>query len=220
MAISKLNYNSLNVTPSANAAIGFDSGADDLETGAAGGSMKFIKKLTASSSATLSFVDGSSSVVLDNTYKEYMFIFNNIHPETNDAHLTFNMSVDTGSNYNVTKTTTYFRAYLSEDNNFQSFAYDTGYDLAQGTGFQRISGSIGNGNDENFGGVLRLFNPSSTTFVKHFISESNTQRNSIEWSWNGYMAGYGNTTSAVDAVQFKMDSGDIDAGTITLYGIS
>ncbi len=183
------------------------------------GSMVFIKKLTASSSGTLSFVNGSSDVVLDSTYKEYVFTFKNIHPATNDARLSFNMSVDTGSNYNVTKTTTYFRAYLSEDNNFQSFAYDTGYDLAQSTDFQRISGSIGNGNDENFSGILRLFNPASTTFVKHFISESNTQRNSIEWSWNGFMAGYGNTTSAVDAVQFKMDSGNIDAGDICLYGI-
>ena len=79
MAISKLNYNSLNVTPSANAAIGFGSGADDLETGSGGGDMIFIKKLTASSSSTLSFVDGTSDVVLDSTYKEYVFIFNNIH---------------------------------------------------------------------------------------------------------------------------------------------
>nr|BAR39611.1 hypothetical protein [uncultured Mediterranean phage uvMED] len=184
------------------------------------GSMTFIKKLTASSSATLSFVDGTDGVVLDDTYKEYLFTFNNIHPATNDAHLTFNMSVDTGSNYNVTKTTTYFRAYLSEDNNFQSFGYDTGYDLAQSTSFQRISGSIGSGNDENFGGTLTLFNPSSTTFVKHFISQGNTQRNAIEWSWNSFMAGYGNTTSSVNAIRFQMDSGNIDAGDICLYGIA
>ena len=184
------------------------------------GSMVFIKKLTASSSATLSFVDGTDGVVLDNTYKEYLFTFNNIHPSTNDAILTFNMSVDSGSNYNVTKTSTYFRAYLSEDNNFQSFGYDTGYDLAQSTSFQRVSGSIGAGNDENFGGTLKLFNPSSTTFVKHFISQGATQRNAIQWIWNSYMAGYGNTTSSIDAVQFKMDSGNIDAGDICLYGIA
>ena len=100
MALSKLNFNSLNLTPVAGKGIGFDSGADDLEASFSGGAMTFIKKLTASSSSTLSFVDGSSDVVLDNTYKEYIFIFKDIHPETDGAELTFNMSVDSGSNYN------------------------------------------------------------------------------------------------------------------------
>ena len=134
MAISKLNFNSLNVTPSASSAIGFDSGADDLETGAGGGSMNFIKKLTASSSSTLSFVDGASSVVLDSTYKEYMFIFNNIHPATNNADLMINFSIDSGSNYNVTKTSTHFRALHNEGGTESGLAYDSGSDMAQGTG--------------------------------------------------------------------------------------
>ena len=219
MAISKLNYNSLNVTPSANSAIGFDSGADDLETGAAGGSMNFIKKLTASSSATLSFVHGSSDVVLDNTYKEYLFIFKNIHPATDGAHLTFNGSIDAGSNYNVTKTTTWFFGYHNEGGTAAALSYSTGNDLAQSTAFQILASDIGNGNDEDGCGTLQLFNPSSTTFVKNFISRCHSY-NSNDYANDMYIAGYFNNTNDVDAVQFKMSSGNIDAGTITLYGIS
>ena len=219
MAISKLNYNSLNVTPSANAAIGFDSGADDLETGAAGGSMNFIKKLTASSSSTLSFVHGSSNVVLDSTYKEYMFIFKNIHPATNVAHFTFNGSIDAGSNYNVTKTTTWFFSYHNEGGSAQGISYSTSNDLAQSTDFQILASDIGNGNDEDGCGTLHLFNPSSTTFVKNFISRSHSY-NSNDYANDMYIAGYFNNTNDIDAVQFKMNSGNIDAGTVTLYGIN
>jgi len=218
MAISKLNFNSINVTPSANAAIGFDSGADDIETGAGGGSMNFIKKLTASSSSTLSFVDGASSVVLDSTYKEYMFIFNNIHPATNNANFTFNMSIDSGSNYNIDKTTTFFYAYHDEGGSSTALQYRTDYDIT-GTGFAILSAEVGNANDECSSGYLHLFNPSSTTFVKHFISRASHYQGS-DYMIDNNTAGYGNTTSAVDAVQFKMSSGNIDAGTITLYGIS
>ena len=183
------------------------------------GSMTFIKKLTASSSATLSFVDGSSDVVLDNTYKEYLFTFKNIHPATDQAQFSFNMSIDSGSNYNVTKTTTYFRGFHTEDDGTTSLAYQDGDDLAQSTGFQFLTGYLGNGNDESSSGTLQLFNPSSTTFVKNFISRNSEYifNNSIR---DSFIAGYGNTTSAVDAVQFKMSSGNIDAGDICLYGIN
>ena len=128
MALNKLKYNSLNVTPVANKAISFDSDPDALEATLGGGSMTFIKKLTASSSGTLSFVDGSSDVVLDNTYKEYLFLFTNIHPATDDATLQFNLSVDTGSNYNVTKTATAFGAAHGENDSSGSLSYDTGLD--------------------------------------------------------------------------------------------
>jgi len=183
------------------------------------GSMVFIKKLTSDGSDdTLSFVNGTSDVVLDSTYKEYMFIFNNIHPETDNAFFTFNLSVDAGSNYNVTKTTTFFTAYHDEADTATALAYDGDRDLAQSTDFQNININTGNANDECVSGSMTLFNPSSTTFVKHFISRAA--------SYNGYnyindylVAGYGNTTSAVDAVQFKMSSDEIQAGTITLYGI-
>ena len=185
---------------------------------AGGGNMVFIKKLTASSSGTLSFVDGASSVVLDSTYKEYLFTFNNIHPETNNINFTFNMSVDSGSNYNVTKTTTAFEAFHVEDDSDAGLQYLTDSDLAQGTGFQRLSRESGSDADQSISGSLHLFNPSSTTFVKHFISRiSNSQQEDVALSYG--FAGYGNTTSAVDAMQFKMSSGNIDAGDICLYGI-
>jgi len=218
MALSRLNYNSLNVTPTASKGIGFDSGADDLSTDFAGGAMTLIKEQTASSSATISFVDGTSDVVLDSTYPIYLFKYINVHPATDSANFTFNMSADTGSNYNVTKTTTFFRLYHAEDDSATDFAYDTSNDLAQSTAFQRLLESAGNDADQSCSGLLQLFDPSSTTFVKHFISNNNGSL-AADYSINNYTAGYGNTTSAVDAVQFKFSSGNIDSGTFKLYGI-
>ena len=172
-----------------------------------------ISSQTASNSASISFTSG-----LDSTYKAYKFVFSSIHPRTDDVDFSFNFSTDSGSNYNVTKTTTIFVAYHTESDSATSLEYVSGRDLAQSTDFQKLSGpTIGNGADESFAGSLTLFNPSSTTYVKHFISttqyyiESNT-------SGNSYIAGYGNTTSAVNAIQFKMVSGNMD-GTIYLYGI-
>jgi len=181
------------------------------------GSMTFIKKLTASSSSTLSFVDGSSDVVLDDTYKEYVFTFKDIHGSASGS-LTFNLSVDSGSNYNVAKTSTQFLAEHGEDDSFASLGYRTGGDLAQGTGFERIHRSSDFSNaDESACGYIHLFDPSSTTFVKHYIGRTSSA--GAARSHDSFMAGYGNTTSAVDAVQFKMDDGNIDAGDICLYGI-
>ena len=183
-----------------------------------GGAMTFIKKLTASSSANLSFVDGTSVVVLDATYKEYMFTFKNIHAATDDKSLTLNLSIDSGSNYNVAKTTTFFYGYNDETASNTGLDYNSGKDLAQGTGEQFFILGLGNDNDQSGSGYLHLFNPSSTTFVKHFIAVSNSYE-STNNSQNNFVAGYGNTTSAVDAIQFKMNSGNIDAGDICLYGI-
>ena len=182
------------------------------------GAMTFIKKLTASSSSTLSFVDGASSVVLDDTYKEYLFTFNNIHPATDNASFTFNMSIDSGSNYNVDKTTTFFYAYQNEAGNQTALQYRTDYDIT-GTGFHILAAEVGNGNDETASGYVHLFNPSSTTFVKHFLSRASHYQGS-DYMIDNNTAGYGNTTSAVDAIQFKMSSGNIDAGDICLYGIN
>ena len=182
------------------------------------GSMVFIKKLTASSSGTLSFVNGSSDVVLDSTYKEYIFIFNNIHPATDGSNFTFQGSTDSGSNYNTTLTTTYFTAFENEAGNDRSLTYETGRDLAQSTSFKTLINEVGNDNDQSCSGTLHLFNPSSTTFVKHFICDINSYFN-LDYTMRAFTAGYFNTTSAIDALQFKMSSGNIDAGDICLYGI-
>ena len=184
-----------------------------------GGSLTFIKKLTASSSGTLSFVDGSSDVVLDDTYKEYLFTFKNIHPSAQAA-FSFNGSTDSGSNYNVTKTTTAFNAAHKEDDSSTNLGYESSYDIAQGTGFVSLDQeNLSTDNDNGLAGTLHLFNPSSTTYVKHFISRCPHNASSGAWANDTYVAGYFNTTSAIDAVQFKMGSGNIDAGDICLYGI-
>ena len=195
----------------------FDAGA--LDSGLAKGAMTFIKKLTASTSATLSFVHGASGVVLDGTYKEYLFTFNNIHPGANNKRLTFNMSIDGGTNYNVLKTSTYFYAFNFESADNPEVEYNSGSDLAQDAGFQMLTTEIQLDADGCSAGFMHLFNPSSTTFIKHFIAVTNDYQNE-DRDYSNYSAGYGNTTSAVNAIQFKMNGGNIDAGDICLYGIS
>jgi hypothetical protein len=182
------------------------------------GSMVFIKKLTASSSSTLSFVNGASSVVLDSTYKEYVFTFNNIHPSNDNVDFYVNASVDGGSNYNVTKTTSYFRAGTDEGDTGASVAYRASEDLAQSTGGQIILQQMGNDNDQCGSGTLHLFNPSSTTFVKHFISRVDGMAHNDQLL-SDFIAGYFNTTSAINAIQFSIEAGTIESGDICLYGI-
>jgi len=183
------------------------------------GSQVLIKTLTASSSGTLSFVHGSSSVVLDSTYPIYLFKFINCHPSAN-ADFVFNASADTGSNYNVTKTTSFFHNQVNEAGNYHNLAIQTGNDVAQGTGDATLSRKIATGNDDATSGEMYLFNPASTTFVKHFMSRLKANQNiSAQYNSDNFSAGYLNTTSAVDAIQFKFASGNIDSGIIKLYGI-
>ena len=182
-----------------------------------GGSMVFMKKLTASSSATLSFVHGSGGVNFS-TYKEYVFTFKNIHAESAVNSFNFNGSIDAGSNYNVAKTTTYFSAYLNENDSSGTLEYSTSQDLAQATSFQKLAGTVSVDNDHALSGYLHLFNPSSTTFVKHFIWSCNYGYET--GTENPHGAGYFNTTSDIDAVRFQMTSDAIDAGDICLYGIA
>jgi hypothetical protein len=182
--------------------------------------MVFIKKLTASSSSTLSFVDGSSDVVLDSTYKEYVFTFKDIHPSNDGDTFSFQGNAAGGSGFNETITSTYFEALHKEDGADGSVTYRTDSDQAQGTSFETLIRYAGSDDaDKSSSGFLRLFNPSSTTFVKHFIAEGNTLTGG-EYSTHCFKAGYFNTTSAIDEIQFKFGSGNIDSGTITLYGIN
>jgi hypothetical protein len=185
------------------------------------GSMVFIKKLTASSDSSLSFVNGSSDVVLDSTYKEYLFTFNNMHPSAADEMFEFNGSDDTSSHsYNITKTTTIFVAHQSEGGGDTAIQYQAGDDIAQGTGFQDLQayGQQDTDNDSSISGTLHLFNPSSTTFVKHFMASSNCMVDN-NYTVNTFTAGYFNTTAAITAMRFQYGTGNIDAGDICLYGI-
>ena len=180
--------------------------------------MVLLQTETASASGDVSFTSG-----IDSTYKEYIFKFIHMHPATDDAEFSFNGSTDGGSNYNVTKTTTYFAAWHNEGGTSAALEYNASRDIAQGTGFQAIisggSGGTGNGNDECCSGFLHLFNPSDTTFVKQFISTGNDYQNG-DYCMQNHVAGYFNTTSAIDAIQFKFDNGNTDAGIIKLYGVN
>jgi hypothetical protein len=173
-----------------------------------------ISSQTASGSASLSFTTGINS-----TYKAYKFVFVNIHP-ANDAEIfTFNASTDSGSNYNVTKTSTFFYTHHNEADTDTALSYEVGQDLAQSTSYQDLTGQIGNDNDQSASGSLIIFNPSSTTYVKHFIGESQITEAS-NYSFRSFFSGYMNTTSSVNAISFKFrTSNNIDAGTIYLYGI-
>jgi len=176
------------------------------------GNMILISSQTASNSASISFTTG-----IDSTYKEYQFYFIDLHPRTDGTQFLFNMSTNGGSTYVVTKTTTIFLSYHSEDNTQAVLSYDTSSDNAQSTAFQRLSSDLGNGADESGSGTLNFFNPSSTTYVKHFISRCD-RYSAGDYSVDEFVAGYGNTTSAVNAIRFQMSSGNFD-GTIYLYGI-
>jgi|TARA_E500000318_G_scaffold13315_2_gene12432 hypothetical protein len=218
MAISKFNYNSFNVTPVAGAALAFDADADGFSTATAT-SMVHIKTITASGDSTIDFIDGTSSVVLDNTYPTYLFKFINVHPATNGTSLLFQANVVGGSGFNETITSTFFRAYHGEGAEGGVLAYETGSDFAQSTSAIRLTEElIGNENDECASGSFYLFNPSSTTFVTHFMAEMNAHHGG-NYNVPSFVAGYINTTAAIDEIQFKLNSGNIDSGTFKLYGI-
>jgi len=191
------------------------SAVTSLPTAIPTGSMTLLQTQTASSSSTIDFTSN-----IDSTYDSYVFKFINIHPAS-DAQFTFNLSTDSGSNYNVTKTTTFVRSEHKENGADAGLAYNTGADLAQSTSFQPINLNTGTGNSDSLSGTLQIFNPSSTTFVKHFLSKSVTRHiTTPTYCIHSLMAGYGNTTSAINAVRFQMSSGNIDSGDIKLYGIS
>ena len=199
MAINLANNNSLaNITA--------------LPSSISGGAMTLISEQTASGSSTISFTSG-----IDDTYDSYVFKFYNMHSSENGS-FQFNMSTDSGSNYNVTKTTTYFEAIHNEADSASGLSYKTARDLAQSTSYQILANEVGTDNDQNASGTLTIYNPSSTVFVKHFIANFNSTY-SGDYTVNSYIAGYGNTTSAVDAIRFQFSSGTFD-GVIKLYGIS
>jgi len=179
------------------------------------GNLTLLTTATASSSATLDFTSS-----IDSTYDSYMFKFIDIHPATDDTRLTFQSDTGTNTNYNQTITSTCFQAKHDEADSDAGVSYQTGNDQAQGTAFQRITDSIGNANDSSAVGSLHIFNPSSSTFVKHFICRTQMSTGaSGPYSKDLYYAGYFNTATALTRFQFKMASGNIDAGVIKMYGV-
>lgn len=187
-----------------------DNGA--LDPAVPTGSLILLSTQTASASTSIEFS-------MDSTYDSYVFKFINIHPANDDVSFGFNFSIDAGNNYNVAKTTTSFRARHKEDDTDALLEYRTADDLAQGTGDKKLCGGIGNGNDESLSGTLTVYNPSSSTFVKHFISNCN-EYSSSDFSIQYLHAGYGNTSSPITNIRFAMSSGNIDDGIIKMYGVA
>ena len=221
MAISKVNFNSLNLTPTASKTVVFNSNNNGLEAGDVGGALVLISEQTASSSATIDFTSG-----IDSTYKEYIFKFINIHPSA-DASFTFQADTGTNTNYNQTITSRAFNAYHYENGaSGQGLQYQTARDLAQSTSYQDlVSYSLfDNDDDSALSGYLHLFSPSDTTFVKHFVAETSYVGNNSggggQFADHSFVAGYCNVTAAIDGVDFKFSSGNIDSGVIKLYGVS
>jgi len=178
------------------------------------GSLTHIATQTASSSASLSFTSG-----IDSTYKEYIFYFVNMHPASDTQRLTFQADTGTNTNYNQTITSTAFGTYHFENGSDQQLAYDTNDDLAQSTSFQPLCNTVGNDNDQSASGSLHVFNPSSSVFVKHWISNFCISHNEDLVSTR-HNAGYFNTQTALTRFQFKFASGNIDSGQILLFGLS
>ena len=214
MALSKVNFNSLNLTPTASKTVVFNSNNNGIEAGDVGGSMVLISTSTASSSSTIDFTSG-----IDSTYKEYIFKFFDIHPATNDQSFAFQVDTGTNTSYNQTLTSTFFNAQHDESDSNTYFMYRTTGDQAQGTSFQRLTEGTGNDNDQSCSGTLQLFDPSNTTFVKHFIANTHNAHQG-DYAMNNFIAGYVNTTTALTRVRFKFESGNIDSGTIKMYGVT
>ena len=181
------------------------------------GDVVLLSTTTASNAATVSITSG-----IDSTYGEYIFRFYNLNPATDNVNFEFQVNAAGASGYNETMTTTSFAAVHEEDDDGGTVSYSTDKDQAQGTAFQPLTDDQGNGGDESAAGELHLFNPSSTTYAKHFYTRVNEYYYDGGEGYQGtkehYISGYINTTTAIDDIQFKMASGNFD-GTIKLWGV-
>ena len=155
---------------------------------------------------------------IDSTYDNYMFKLINIHVANDGSEFRMNFR-DGGSSFDATKQSTCYQVSHQESGGSTSLGYETGFDLANGTADQTIVRNIGNASDESLSGTIFLFSPSSTTFVKHFISDTQTVISSNQTD-RCFVAGYCNVTAAIDGITFKPDSGNIDSGVIKMYGLT
>ena len=182
-----------------------------IASGLAAGGPNLISTHTASAATTLSITSG-----IDSTYDKYMFVLLDVNPGTDDESLGFQVSTNGGSSYGIAITSTFWDAYHSESGGTSGMGYESAHDLANGTGIQHLTNCGGNGADESGSGILYLFTPASTTYVKHFYARIQGYY-AGSYAQDLYPAGYINTTSAINAIQFSMTSGNFDA-TIKMYG--
>ena len=179
---------------------------------AIGTEIALLDTQTATGSTSISF-----TAKITSKYREYLFRFYTINPATNDQNFTFQTSTDGGSNYNLNTTSTFFRAKHEEDDNPARVDYESGYDFADSTSFIRLGVGIGNGADEHLAGELHLFNPASTVYNKNFYART-VMYHENDGVWDNFIGGFVNSTSDIDAIQFKMESGAFD-GVIKMWGI-
>tara|TARA_E500000331_G_scaffold347166_1_gene386998 strand:- start:1192 stop:1836 length:645 start_codon:yes stop_codon:yes gene_type:complete len=213
MALSKFEYNSFDVTPVASNAFAFNSTPNGLTT-AASGAMTLLTTNTITSGVSSSSFTSS----IDSTYDTYLFKFINIHPASDQKNFTVNFR-DGGSDFDATKTTTMFLSNHEEGDSYAAISYMTSFDLAQSTSYQPLTENTGGDNDQGCTGDLFLFSPSSTTFIKHFIARTHNCRHA-DAAELYTTAGYCNVTAAIDGVDFKFSSGNIDSGVIKMYGVT
>jgi len=180
------------------------------------GNLTLLTTVASSNSATTSFTSSINS-----TYNSYLFVYINFQPVSgsNDKRFTLQASTNGGSSYGVTATTTAFRSYHDENDGSAGLEYVASHDIAQSTDFFQLSDILIDDGDCHVSGHLQLFNPSSTTFVKHFMTRTSSTTYH-PYNFADFVAGYGNTTSAINGVQFASASGNIDSGEILLYGVN
>jgi hypothetical protein len=176
--------------------------------------LTLISTHTASADASIDITAGITS-----TYDSYEFHFVNMHPASDGVHFSFQVNAAGASGFNETITSAFFISYNREGGEGTSLAYETYYDQAQGTAYQDLAVGVGNDNDESTSGVLTLYAPSSTTFVKHFLCRKVHQQKT-GYEQDDFISGYINTTAAIDEISFKFTSGNIDDGTIKMFGVS
>jgi len=191
-----------------------DAGA--ASSGVFSGATVLLATTTLSSNAA---VIDFTNPAMSSTYKEYVFKIINVHPVNDDVTFGCQFETGTGTTYQTAITSTMFRSTNGEDSSSGGLAYLASGDLANANGFQLLAGSVGNDADQNVVGELHLFEPSSGTFVKHFKGSFQSIAHSNRTNFQ-FPAGYVNTTTALTRVRFKFSGGNIDSGTIKMYGIS
>ena len=217
MAFTKFNFNSFDLTTVASTGLAFNASANGFDTATPGAITLIATNTITSGVSSSSFTSG-----IDSTYDTYMFKYIDCHPASGSVNFTVNFR-DGSSAFDASKTSTTFRAYHSENGTSAGLDYIPSVDLANGTGYQILDsdGTISNNDDASITGTLFLFSPANTTFVKHFISVCNNMiHGSTSQTSNNYVAGYANVTAAIDGVDFKFSSGNIDSGVIKMYGIT
>jgi len=177
-----------------------------------GGGLIHIKTQTASNSSSIDFNHGSSDVILDSTYNKYCFMID-IKPANDNVTPQLLMSTNAGS------------SYLSSDYVFTMDGCEAG-----GSHFERDSGgdsqmeiapqTQGNASDEHMSLTMYLSSPARASSHKYFYFMGvHADPVGNVTNYQGAGSNYGDT-NAVTGVRFKFSAGNIELGTIGLFGVA